>query len=62
MHAYIPLLYKATQLASQARLGVYDCLYLALAQQQGCEFLTADDKLVKNHQKTFPFIKALSSL
>jgi hypothetical protein len=30
--------------------------------RQGCEFITADDRLVKNRQRTFPFIVALASL
>jgi predicted nucleic acid-binding protein len=43
------------------RCGVYDCLYVALAENEGCELVTADDKLVKN-LKMFPFIIQLSSL
>ena len=34
---------RAFVLASQARIGVYDCLYVVLAEREGCEFLTADD-------------------
>jgi predicted nucleic acid-binding protein len=32
------------------RCGVYDCLYVALAEREGCEFLTSDDKVLKNHR------------
>jgi len=44
------------------RVGVYDCLYVALAEREGCELITADDKLVKNLQPHFPFIVPLASL
>ena len=44
------------------RVGVYDCLYVALADQEGCEFITADGRLVKNLQPSYPFIVSLASL
>src|SRR5262245_46204572 len=62
LHPYLPLLPRAFAIASQARIGVYDCLYVVLADQQGCEFLTADDRLVRALQPTFPFITSLASL
>ena len=49
-------------ISSQARIGVYDCLYVALAEQQGCQLVTADDRLVKTLQPTFSFITSLASL
>lgn len=58
----LPLLGRAYALSSQARIGAYDCVYMALAEREGCPFITADDKLVRNLQKQFPFIIALSSL
>jgi predicted nucleic acid-binding protein len=57
-----PLLPRAIQISSAARIGVYDCLYVALADREGCELMTADDKLVKNLRPSFPFIQHLSSL
>jgi predicted nucleic acid-binding protein len=62
LSSYLPLLSRATDVASRMRCGVYDCLYVALAEKEGCELVTADDKLVKNLKKTFPFILALTSL
>ena len=44
------------------RVGVYDCLYVALAEHEACEMVTGDDKLIKNFQKSFPFIVDLNSL
>jgi predicted nucleic acid-binding protein len=50
---------RAIQMASKARIGVYDCVYVAIAENEGCEFITADEKLQKN--LNLPFIKLLSS-
>ena len=58
----VPLLPRAYAISSQVKIGVYDCLYVALAEREGCPFITADDKLVRNLQPQFPFIVALSSL
>ena len=57
-----PLLLRACDISSQMRIGFYDCLYVALAEREGCEFITADDKLLRNLQPQFPFILALSSM
>jgi predicted nucleic acid-binding protein len=62
LHAYEPLLFRATAISSQTRSGFYDCLYVALAEREKCELVTADDKLLKNLQPAFPFIVALASL
>jgi predicted nucleic acid-binding protein len=42
------------------RIGVYDCLYVALAEQEKCEFVTADDKLFKNLGKQFSVVQLVS--
>ena len=57
-----PLLIRAMELAIATRQAVYDCVYLALAEREQCEFVTADDKLVKGLQSAFPFIVALAAL
>lgn len=44
------LLAKAVDMASQARIGVYDCLYVALARLEQCRVITADQRLLN----TFP--------
>jgi predicted nucleic acid-binding protein len=61
-HSFYPLLAYACDISSKMRVGVYDCLYVALAEQEGCEFVTADDRLVKNLQRAYPFIVPLASL
>jgi predicted nucleic acid-binding protein len=62
LYPYMPLLSHAVTISSQARIGVYDCLYVALAQREGCQFVTADDRLIRALQPSYPLIIALSSL
>ena len=45
LHHSIPLLARAVEISSQARIGVYDCLYLALAERELCDLVTADQRL-----------------
>jgi predicted nucleic acid-binding protein len=58
----LPLMPRAIDLSLKERIGVYDCVYVALAEREGCELVTADDKLLKNLGPRFPFIIPLSSL
>ena len=60
LHPYLPLLPRAYELSSQMRIGAYDCLYVALAERERCELLTADQRLV-NVFAGFPIV-ALSTL
>jgi predicted nucleic acid-binding protein len=53
----LPLASRAIDISSQMRIGLYDCLYIALAEREKCDFITADDKLVNNVQKQFPFVR-----
>ncbi len=61
LHPSLPLLLRACEISSQGRVGIYDCLYVALAERETCEFVTADDRFVKNLQPHFPFIRELAS-
>lgn len=61
LHASLPLLPRACEISSQFRIGIYDCLYVVLAERQACRFVTADDKLVRNLQAQFSFIVSLAS-
>lgn len=62
IHSYGSLLRRATRISSQTRAGLLDCLYVALAEQEGCEMVTVDDKLLRNLQSQYPFIKHLSTI
>src|SRR5690348_4054873 len=37
----LPLTPRAIAISSAARIGVYDCLYIALAERERCQFVTA---------------------
>jgi predicted nucleic acid-binding protein len=62
LFSFIALLPRAYQISSDRQVGVYDCLYVALAEREGCDLVTADDRMVKNLQPHFPFLVALASL
>ena len=63
LHAVLPnLLPRAYAIAAQFQRTVYDCLYVALAEQEKCDMVTADDKLVNSLQHHFPFIRHLNTL
>lgn len=59
LHPYLPLLPHAIELSSSERVGVYDCLYIALAEREHCKVVSADQRLAN----TFPSsVIALSGL
>lgn len=62
LHPYLPLLPRAYAISSQARIGVYDCLYVALAHQEGCPFVTADQRLINALQAQYPWIVDLATV
>ena len=41
---------------------IYDILYITLAEQDGCEFITADHTLVRKFEKTFPCLRWIGDL
>ena len=61
LHAHIPLLDRAYEIASAERIGIYDCIHVALAEREGLELVSSDDKLIKNLQAKFPFIRHIST-
>src|SRR6185295_15783966 len=54
-HPHISLFPRAYTIAAATKVAIYDLLYLTLAERESCEFVTADDRLVKNLQGRFPF-------
>jgi predicted nucleic acid-binding protein len=57
-----PLIPRAIHISSAAHIGVYDCLYIALAERESCELVTADARLVNQLQTLFPFIIELAAI
>ena len=48
------LLEDAYRLAVAHQRTVYDCLYIALSIREGCQMVTADDRLVNSVGSSFP--------
>jgi predicted nucleic acid-binding protein len=62
LHHSSPLLIRAMEIAISAKQAVYDCIYVALAEAEGCELVTADDKLARTLRPSYPFIVSLVTL
>ena len=53
--------YEATRLALDLACGYYDALYLLLAGDLGCRFVTADEKLWRNLRTRVGYLLLLAS-
>jgi predicted nucleic acid-binding protein len=62
LYPYGKLLFRAIDISSTTRSSLNDCLYVALAERDQCELVTADDKLFRNLQPRFPFTVSLATL
>ena len=60
LYPSFPLLARAHSISSALRVGVYDCLYVAHAEREGCDLVTADVKLLRTLGPHFPFIIPLA--
>jgi predicted nucleic acid-binding protein len=57
-----PLLVRAMSLAISTKRAVYDCIYLALAEAEACDLVTADDQFARGLRTLFLQIISLVSL
>ena len=48
LHSFLPLVARAVEISSSASIAITDCIFVALAEQEGCDMLTADQKLINN--------------
>ena len=62
LHPSFPLLPRAAVIALLTRLTIYASLYIALAEREQCQLLTADQKVIRNTRKHFSFILPFTSL
>ena len=62
LHATSLLLIRAMEVAVSTRQAVYDCIYLALAESEQCEMISADDAFVRTMKPLFPFLIRLADL
>jgi predicted nucleic acid-binding protein len=60
LHPYLSLMPRAGEIASRHRIALYDCLYIALAERESSEVITAD-RGITSLQSQFSFIVPLSS-
>ena len=56
------LLPRAVEITESHGVGFYDSFYIALAEAEVCDLITADAKLVLAVQSTFPFVVDLATL
>jgi predicted nucleic acid-binding protein len=54
------LLERAFEIAEQHNQRIYDCFYVALAEQAGIEFWTGDERLANALGVHFPFIRRIA--
>jgi predicted nucleic acid-binding protein len=50
------------ELAVEFRHPIYDMLYCALAIENDCEFVTADNVLVSKLSRRLPFVRLLTTI
>ena len=62
LHPSPPLLVRAMEVAISTKQAVYDCIYLALAEAERCELVTADDQFARSLRPSYPFIISLVAL
>jgi predicted nucleic acid-binding protein len=62
LHSSTAIAEDALSIATSEQHPLYDTLYISLALKKGCEFITADDKLVNKLGRRFPVIKLLRSI
>ncbi len=46
LRPFSSLLPRAMDISSQQQIGVYDCLYVALAEREQCKVVTADQRVL----------------
>ncbi|MBL8551942.1 MAG: type II toxin-antitoxin system VapC family toxin [Hyphomonadaceae bacterium] len=54
-----PLHPRAANIALDLKYPFIDCLYIALAEREGCDLVTTDATLLSRAQAHFSFVKAL---
>jgi predicted nucleic acid-binding protein len=55
----IEVLPRASEISLDIKRPLKDCLYIALAELEKCDFVTADSTLIARAGGAFPFMRAL---
>ena len=51
LHHSSPLLIRSMEIAISTKRAAYDCIYLALAEAERCELVTADDQFARGRSE-----------
>ncbi len=62
LYPSFPLLARASDIALNSRLQLFAGLYVALAEQEQCQLLTADQKLLRAARRHFTFVVPFASI
>lgn len=62
LHPAAPLLRRAAVISLTTRLTVFASLYVALAEREQCQLVTADQKVIRNTRRHFSFVLPVASL
>lgn len=62
LHAAAPYLPRSYEIGSLIQASIYDSLYVALAESELCELVTADAKLFRKAHPHFAFVIQLASM
>ena len=57
-----PLMEPAWNIALAFQHAIYDCIYLALAEQLGVPLVTADDAFIRKVKRKFPRVQLLPGM
>lgn len=55
-----PLVPRAFEIAYQHSQRIYDCFYVALAEREGVDFWTSDERLCNALRTHFPFVRFIA--
>jgi predicted nucleic acid-binding protein len=59
-HASPPLVLRAFEIADQYNQRIYDCFYVALAEREGVDFWTGDERLCNALGAQFPCVRFIA--
>jgi predicted nucleic acid-binding protein len=60
LHPSTQLVPRSFEIADQYGLRIYDCFYVALAEREGIDLWTADERLCNALAADFPFVRFLA--
>ena len=63
LHGIQQSIHSAMSLSLKTNAGLYDCMYINLAEREKCEFFTGDDRLIRilQGQARFAFVRSIAT-